>query len=153
MVSAWDVLAGKVKVSGKAAVIGGGLVGPETAEYLLGQGCQVAIVEMLDKIANGESSTVLPIIMKSFTDKKMEQYVKTRVTAITPAGVEAVNTETQEAVTIPCDWVVMAVGSKKVPFSTEGVTVPVKFAGDCSGDRTADIAAAVRSGYQAANEI
>ena len=95
----------------------------------------------------------LPIIMTDFAEHKVEQYVKSQVTAITPAGVEAVNTETQEPVAIPCNCVVMAVSSKKVPFSTEGVTVPMKFAGDCSGDKTADIAAAVRSGYQAANEI
>ena len=153
VVSAWDVLAGKVQVSGKCAVIGGGLVGTETAEFLLERGCQVAIVEMLDKIASGESSTILPIILKDFAAHSVEQFVKTQVIAITAGGVEAVNTETKEAVSIPCDWVVMAVGSKKAPFSTEGVMVPVKFVGDCSGERTASIAEAIRSGYFAANEI
>lgn len=153
VVSAWDVLAGKAEVSGRCAVIGGGLVGTETAEFLLERGCQVAIVEMLDQIAAGESSTILPIIMKDFADHGVEQFVKTKVTAIASSGVEAVNTETTEAVTIPCDWVVMAVGSRKISFSTEGVAVPVKFAGDCSGERTASIAEAIRGGYQAANEI
>lgn len=153
VVSSWDVLAGKAQPSGKCAVIGGGLVGTETAEYLLEHGCQVAIIEMLDKIAAGESTTILPIIMKDFAGHGVEQFVNTQVTAITANSVEAVNTETKEPVTIPCDWVVMAVGSKKAPFSTEGVTVPVKFVGDCSGERTASIAEAVRGGYHAANEI
>lgn len=153
VVSAWDLLAGKVQVSGKCAVIGGGLVGTETAEFLLERGCQVAVVEMLDQIAAGESATILPVIQKDFADHGVEQFVKTQVTAVTSSGVEAVNTETKQTVSIPCDWVVMAVGSKKVPFSTEGVTVPVKFVGDCSGERTANIAEAVRSGYHAANEI
>ncbi len=153
VVSAWDVLAGKSQVSGRCAVIGGGLVGVETAEFLLERGCQVAVVEMMDKIAAGESATILPVIMKNFAQHQVEQLVNTQVTAITASGVEAVNTQTRESVAIPCDWVVMAVGSKKIPFSTEGVTVPVKFAGDCSGERTAGIAEAVRSGYQAANEI
>lgn len=153
VVSAWDILAGKAKVSGKCAVIGGGLVGTETAEFLLEHGCQVAIVEMLDQIAAGESGTILPIIQKDFADHNVEQFVKTQVTAISPAGVEAVDTSTKAPVSIPCDWVVMAVGSKKVPFSTEGVTVPVKFVGDCAGERTASIAEAIRSGYAAANEI
>lgn len=153
VVSSWDVLAGKAQLSGKCAVIGGGLVGTETAEYLLERGCQVAIIEMLGKVAAGESTTILPIIMKDFESHGAEQFVNTQVTAITANSVEAVNTETKEPVTVPCDWVVMAVGSKKVPFSTEGVTVPVKFAGDCSGERTASIAEAVRGGYNAANEI
>lgn len=153
VVSAWDVLAGTVRVSGVCAVIGGGLVGTETAEYLLEQGCQVSVVEMMDKIAAGESGTILPIIMADFAKHQVGQYVKTKVTAITAEGVEAVNTETNETVRIPADYVVMAVGSKKVPFDVAGITVPVHFVGDCSGERTASIAEAVRSGYFAANEI
>lgn len=153
VVSAWDILAGKASVSGTCAVIGGGLVGTETAEYLLEQGCKVSIVEMLDKIANGESGTILPLIMADFAKHAVGQYVNTRVTAITESGVEAVDTKTGANVSIPCDYVVMAVGSKKIPFSTEGVTVPVQFVGDCSGERTASIAEAIRTAYQAANEI
>ena len=49
--------------------------------------------------------------------------------------------------------VVMAVGSRKNVLDVEGVTVPVYYAGDCSGERTASIMEAVRSGYKAANEI
>lgn len=153
VVSAWDVLAGTVQVSGKCAVIGGGLVGTETAEYLVEQGCSVSIVEMLDKIAAGESSTILPIILEDFKKHQVEQYTNTKVVEILEDRVEAVQTETQEKVEIPCDYVVMAVGSKKTAFSVEGVTVPVTFVGDCAGEKTADIAWAVRSGYQAANEI
>ncbi len=153
VVSAWDVLAGTVQVSGKCAVIGGGLVGTETAEYLVEQGCSVSIVEMLDKIAAGESSTILPIILEDFKKHQVEQYTNTKVVEILEDRVEAVQTETQEKVEIPCDYVVMAVGSKKTAFSVEGVTVPVTFVGDCAGEKTADIAWAIRSGYQAANEI
>lgn len=153
VVSAWDVLAGTVQVSGKCAVIGGGLVGTETAEYLVEQGCSVSIVEMLDKIAAGESSTILPIILEDFKKHQVEQYTNTKVVEILEDRVEAVQTETQEKVEIPCDYVVMAVGSKKTAFSVEGVMVPVTFVGDCAGEKTADIAWAVRSGYQAANEI
>ena len=153
VVSSWDVLEGKVELSGSCAVIGGGLVGTETAEYLLSKGCQVSIVEMLDKIASGESSTVLPHIQSNFKVGNVAEYVNTKVTAITEKGLEAVNTQTSEAVSIPCDHVVMAVGSVKNSFSVEGVTVPVYYAGDCSGERTADIASAIRSAYHAANAI
>ena len=47
----------------------------------------------------------------------------------------------------------MAVGSKKNEFDVEGVNVPVYYAGDCAGERTADIASAIRGGYNAANEV
>ena len=153
VVSAWDVLGGKAKVSGHCAVIGGGLVGTETAEYLLEQGCQVSIVEMMDKIASGESSTILPIILKDFEQGGVKQYVNTRVQRVQEHGVIATDTTSGEEVQIPCDYVVMAVGSRKKPFDVTGVTVPVEFVGDCSGERTADIASAIRSAYHAANRI
>ena len=125
VVSSWDVLAGKAEVSGHCAVIGGGLVGTETAEYLLEKGCTVSIIEMMDKIANGESSTILPTILADFRAHDVKQYVNTKVSAIEAGAVKA----------------------------TQGVTVPVSYVGDCSGDRTASIAEAIRGGYKAANEI
>ena len=151
VVSSWDVLAGKAEVSGHCAVIGGGLVGTETAEYLLEKGCTVSVIEMMDKIANGESSTILPTIMADFKAHDVKQYVNTKVSAIEAGAVKA--SQGEEEISIPCDMVVMAVGSKKNVFNVEGVTVPVYYAGDCSGERTASIAEAIRGGYKAANEI
>lgn len=153
VVSSWDVLAGRVEPRGRVAVIGGGLVGTECAEYLLARGCEVTIVEMLDKIATGESETILPTIMAEFERAGVTQLVNTRLVAVTEAGVEAVNTQTEEPVSVPCDWVVMAVGSKKLAFDETGIEVPLTYVGDCSGERTADIAAAIRSAYNAANQI
>ena len=151
VVSSWDVLAGKVKASGHCAVIGGGLVGTETAEYLLEQGCSVSIVEMMDKIAGGESSTILPTIMADFKAHNVQQYVNTKVSVIEEGGIKAIQGE--QEITIACDMVVMAVGSKKNVLDVEGVTVPVYYAGDCSGERTAGIMEAVRGGYNAANAV
>ena len=151
VVSSWDVLSGKAEVSGRVAVIGGGLVGTETAEFLLERGCEVSVVEMLDKIAAGESDTILPLIMADFEEKGVEQHVNTRLSAVTDEGVEAVCGD--ETVKIACDYVVMAVGSKANSFDVSGVTVPVAFVGDCSGERTADIASAIRTAYNAANSL
>ena len=153
VVSSWDVLAGKAAVSGHCAVIGGGLVGTETAEYLLEQGCSVSIIEMMDKIANGESSTILPTILADFRKHDVKQYVNTKVMAIENDGKAVRAMAGEEEIVIPCDMVVMAVGSRKNAFDADGVTVPVYYAGDCSGERTAGIAEAIRGGYHAANEI
>ncbi len=156
VVSSWDVLAGRAELSGKVAVIGGGLVGTECAEYLLERGCEVAIVEMLDKIAAGESATILPTIMAEFAEKGVEQHVRTRLVAVTDEGIEAVRKAegaSDEHLSIPCDFVVMAVGSKGNDFDVTGVNVPVSYVGDCSGERTADIASAIRTAYAAANAI
>ena len=154
VVSSWDVLAGKVELSGHVAVIGGGLVGTETTEYVVEKGCTASIIEMTDKIANGESSTILPIIMADFAKHDVKQYVNTKVKAIVNEGktIVAADAEDKE-ITIDCDMIIMAVGSKKNILDVEGVTAPITYVGDCSGERTASIAEAIRTGYKAANEI
>ena len=48
------------------AVIGGGMVGCETAEYLAARGCKVSVIEMMDKIAAGESTTILPTLLENY---------------------------------------------------------------------------------------
>ena len=126
-------------------------MGTETAEFLLERGCKVSVVEMLDKIAAGESDTILPLIMADFEENGVDQHVNTRLSAVTDEGIEAVCFE--DTVKIECDYVVMAVGSKANPFDVSAVKVPVTFVGDCSGERTADIASAIRTAYNAANSL
>ena len=152
ILSAWNVLAG-AEASGVCAVLGGGLVGTETAEYLASKGRKVIIVEMLDKIASGESATVLPLIMKDFEAHKVEQHVNTKVKEIRDNVIYAENTQDGTELTIHADTIVNALGSKKNVFDTSALTAPVTYIGDCSGERTADISAAIRSGYHAANAI
>lgn len=152
VVSSWDVLKG-AGVTGTCAVLGGGLVGTETAEYLAAQGYKTVIIEMMDKIAAGESAAVMPLITKDFEKHGVEQHVNTRVKEIRDNVIYAENTKDHTEMTIHADTIVNALGSKKNEFDVSGITVPVTYIGDCCGERTADIAAAVRSGYHAANEL
>ena len=80
--------------------------------------------------------------------------VNTKVNSISNNG-KTVNVTDAEGneVAIDCDTIIMAVGSKKNVFDVEGVNVPVYYAGDCAGEKTADIASAIRGGYNAANAI
>ena len=153
VVSAWDVLSGKKTVSGHCVVVGGGLVGTETAEYLLAQGCKVSAMKRSDRLAGGISATLVTTVLADFEKGGLTQLTKTRIEAVTAEGVRATNLLTEEEVFIPCDWVVMATGAEKNEFSTEGVSVPVFYAGDCSGEHPADIANAIRTGYRAANTL
>ena len=145
IVSSWDVLNGK-EVKGDCVIIGGGLVGAETAEYLANKGHQVTIVEMMDKIAAGESTTVLPLMMKDFENHGVKQLVNTKVDHIKDNVVYTENNE------IKAETIVNALGSKKNTFD-QTITIPHAYVGDCSGERTADIASAIRTAYKAANEI
>ncbi len=77
--------------------------------------------------------------MSDFAAHNVEQHVKTRLTAVTDEGVEAVHaTEDgpEEPVKIACDYVVMAVGSKTNgagPASAAGPALFV-FAPRCDGN-------------------
>ena len=152
VVSAWDVLAGQ-EVDGNCAVLGGGLVGTETAEFLAQKGLKVCVIEMMDQIAAGESSTVMPLITKDFAEHEVKQYVNTKVNSIVKNVIHAVNTKEDAEITIKADTIINALGSRRNVFDDSKLKVPFVYVGDCSGERTADISAAIRSGYQAGNEI
>ncbi len=151
VVSAWDVLSGKSLVFGKVAVIGGGLVGAETAEFLAEQGAKVSIVELLPEIAKGESATVMPSLKASFAKHGVQEFVNTKLMEIKSDCVLCENSQTQEAVSIPADFVVMAVGARANAFHCEGITAAVHYVGDSV--KAADISNAVRTAYDVANAI
>lgn len=156
VVSAWDVLAKKSVVFGKVAVIGGGLVGVETAEYLAGLGCEVTIVEMLDAIAKEESNTILPTLTKELDSYGVVRYTNTKLDEIHPDSVTVTTTASDippKTFDIPVNFVVMAVGARKQLPEMSDCPVPVHYVGDCGGERPSNIDHAVKSAYDAANAL
>lgn len=151
VVSAWSVLAHKETVFGKVAVIGGGLVGAETAEFLANQGAEVSIIEMAPEIAKGESSTVLPFMKADFAAHGVKEYVNCKVTEITEKEVVCENTADGGQVAIQADFVVMAVGARPETFDVSGITANIHYCGDCV--KPADISTAIRTAYDTANAI
>ena len=97
---AWKVLAGEQQVYGTVAVIGGGMVGCETAEYLAARGCKVSVIEMMDKIAAGESTTILPTLLENYKTYGVEQYPGHKVKEFRMDAVVCENKDGAE-VTIP----------------------------------------------------
>lgn len=152
VVSAWDVLSGKSVVFGRVSVLGGGLVGVETAEYLAEQGAKVTVIEMTHEIAKGESTTVLPQLKASFAAHGVRELVDCRVKRIDTENVccDRVGGEGGE-ISVPSDFVVMAVGARPRPFDADGITARVTFVGDCV--TPSDISHAVRTAYDAAVAI
>lgn len=149
---AWKVLSNEQFPAGRIVVIGGGLVGAETAEYLALRGNDVSIVEMMDTIAKEESTTIRPEMMADFEKHGVKQFTNTKVTEITATTVEA---ETAEGkVSLPCDYVVFAVGARSNAFDTaalEEKNIHVQTIGDAN--KVADINSAIESGYLAANAL
>ena len=151
---AWKVLAGKQQVYGTVAVIGGGMVGCETAEYLAARGCKVSVIEMMDKIAAGESSTILPTLLENYKTYGVEQYPSHKVKEFRMDAVVCENKDGAE-VTIPCDYIVLAMGARSNEFDAaalETASIPVYSIGDAAG-KAADISNAIRTGYDTACQL
>lgn len=151
---AWKVLAGEQQVYGTVAVIGGGMVGCETAEYLAARGCKVSVIEMMDKIAAGESVTILPTLLENYKTYGVEQYPSHKVKEFRMDAVVCENKDGAE-VTIPCDYIVLAMGARSNEFDAaalEAVGIPVYSIGDAAG-KAADISNAIRTGYDTACQL
>ena len=151
---AWKVLAGEQQVYGTVAVIGGGMVGCETAEYLAARGCKVSVIEMMDKIAAGESTTILPTLLENYKTYGVEQYPSHKVKEFRMDAVVCENKDGAE-VTIPCDYIVLAMGARSNEFdaaSLEAASIPVYSIGDAAG-KAADISNAIRTGYDTACQL
>lgn len=151
---AWKVLAGEQQVYGTVAVIGGGMVGCETAEYLAARGCKVSVIEMMDKIAAGESSTILPTLLENYKTYGVEQYPSHKVKEFHMDAVVCENKDGAE-VTIPCDYIVLAMGARSNEFDAaalEAASIPVYSIGDAAG-KAADISNAIRTGYDTACQL
>ena len=151
---AWKVLAGEQQVYGTVAVIGGGMVGCETAEYLAARGCKVSVIEMMDKIAAGESTTILPTLLENYKTYGVEQYPSHKVKEFRMDAVVCENKDGAE-VTIPCDYIVLAMGARSNEFDAaalEAAGIPVCSIGDAAG-KAADISNAIRTGYDTACQL
>ena len=157
VVNSWDVLANKEIVFGNIVVCGGGLVGVETAEYLAAKGNKVTIVEMIDKIAAEESSTILPTLTKNLKEDGVTIRTLNKITSIDEKGVHVsvLDAENKEIGTdvIPCDFVVNALASAKNTIDLDGVDANILYVGDCAGDRPSNIDHAIKTAYDAANSI
>lgn len=151
---AWKVLAGEQQVYGTVAVIGGGMVGCETAEYLAARGCKVSVIEMMDKIAAGESTTILPTLLENYKTYGVEQYPSHKVKEFRMDAVVCENKDGAE-VTIHCDYIVLAMGARSNEFDAaalEAASIPVYSIGDAAG-KAADISNAIRTGYDTACQL
>ena len=150
----WKILNGEQQVFGKIAVIGGGMVGCEVAELLcLQEGNKVSIIEMDNSIAKGESNTILPTLMENFKTNNVEIYTNHKVNKIDKEYIICENNNNE--IKIPCDYVVMAVGARPNSFDVDKLlenNIKVVKIGDCK-DKAADIENAIKTAYDAANEI
>lgn len=151
VVTAWQALAGS-SVGEAVVVIGGGLVGAETAELLAEQGKSVTIVEMLGELAIGmPDNDRLPLLISL---EKLGVRILTRTKALKIADGKLLVGHLGEEKELTADTIVLATGLKcndEIARKLKDKVPELFVAGDCSDPGR--ILEAMRAGFEVACKI
>lgn len=148
IVGALDVING-AQVGQNVVVVGGGLIGTETAVELAEKGHRVTIVEMLDNIMNGCAITDILAYWDMLGKNQVAVLTQNRLMEVTQEGA-VVSDSRGRSQTIPCDSVVMAIGLRPDHTLYEQLAdsgMPVEEIGDC--EHVGKILDAMHEGYKA----
>ncbi|MCH5170623.1 MAG: FAD-dependent oxidoreductase [Oscillospiraceae bacterium] len=108
-----DILNGKADIKEKSvAVIGSGMTGLETAEYLNENGCKTTVVEMADTVAPGTWMQHIDDVMPRLREKQTEFLTGEKLSEIYSDKIVTENVKTKVKSEIFVDAVVLALGSK-----------------------------------------
>ncbi|WP_417876929.1 FAD-dependent oxidoreductase [Vibrio sp.] len=118
VLTANDILQGSAQAGKRVVVIGGGLVGSETAAHLANHGHDVSIIEMNSDIFVGTPSATKHYLMKDLQHHNVAILTNTQVKEIHSDAV-VVDNNGQLQTLAAIDNVVMAIGSRPVSFSVE----------------------------------
>lgn len=108
--TASDILSEKVILTGKTVVVvGAGMTGLETAEYLASQGNHVSVYDLLPEVAAGEHFQNIIDVERRLTD--VGQFTEHKLLEITPASCVFQQADGSQ-VTVSCDAVVLSMGMR-----------------------------------------
>jgi len=110
IVTANDVLAGVASAGERIIVVGGGMVGAETAEFLAERGKKVTILEMLGRIGVDMPPMVIMLLYRRLKELGVIMITNAKVEEIT--GNSVVYEKDGKKQTIEADSVVLAMRSK-----------------------------------------
>ncbi len=131
--TAEDVLLNRVHPSGRAAVIGSGMTGLETAEMLALAGCELTLVEMLPSLGPGMYPSVVEDVMGRINPHNPRILTGHRLMRITPEGVDLTRLADGSPLFVPADWTVLSLGvrpRKSVADAFRAVFPKVQVIGD-----------------------
>lgn len=154
VVTAMEVLGGSLQVDGNLAVIGGGLVGGETANFLITHRNRVTIIEMQPEIVAEEPANMKYFLLKSFKEHEVDVHVSTAVKSINEDHTITVKAGDSEKVLGPFDAVVIAAGlqaNTELQHVLEDIVPEVVYVGGAL--EPGDGMKAIEQGYIAALSI
>ncbi len=148
VVMAEDILAGKQRSGDLAVIIGGGLVGVETAFYLGSRGVKVTILEKLDAVAREAGATYAGHIADMLSKEAIAVRTGTDIEEVVPEGVR-----TKDGF-YKADTVIVAAGYAPrtgLRDALEKAFGRVSVIGDARG--AANVLRAVHDGFLCASEL
>lgn len=148
VVIAEEVLSGKAKVGKRVVVIGGELVGCETAEYLAEQGKQVIITRRGPGMATKIGIELGAMQLQRLAALKVRMLPGVKYVRITEKGLLVVNPEGKEEL-LEADTIVLAAGAipnDSLSSRLRGKVSEIHVAGDCVQPR--GIMEAVGEGFK-----
>lgn len=110
-VTAWEVLSGKQSVKGKAVIVGGGVVGLETADFLSEKGVGVSVVEMLDDVGLDEEPITRNVLLSRLKQKGVHILTRKKMERVADKAVMVRNRDNDALEPIEYDYVVLALGA------------------------------------------
>lgn len=150
-----DVLNGTADIKNSTvAVIGSGMTGLETAEYLCEKGNKVTVVEMADEIAPGTWMQHRDDILPRLNAFDVKFYTSYKLTAIHDDGIHIESTKSKEIKGVEADFIVLALGSasdKSIYDKLLTRTKRVFLIGDCN--KVGRIANATASAFEAVKKV
>lgn len=147
--NAHDILLGKREAGNNVVVVGGGLVGAETADMLGGQCSQVSIIEMLPQIMKDGEPSPAKYMKERFRANGVKIYTSTKLTEV---GDHCVIAEREgESFTIEnVDTVIIAVGvrsNRSLLDHVEDLSCKIMKVGDANGVKNGYLG--IREGFEA----
>ena len=132
VVTALEVLDGSASVQGDVIIVGGGMIGIETAEFLADQGRKVTVIEMLKAVAADVGPTSRWGLV-SRVRKKVDIFTRTRVVEVGEDGVVVLDQDNNKR-EISGDTVVIATGlagRKELAATLDQTGIPYFMVGSC----------------------
>ena len=150
-----EVLTGKAGLKDKKIlIVGAGVTGLETAEYLCHEGNTVVLADMLEKVAPNANHTNVADVCGRLKKYGAQFMMAHALKEIRETGVVLERLSDKEAVTVDADAVVLSLGFRPDNGLVEELKakgIPAQAIGNAIKDGT--IAPATRSGYEAARAL
>lgn len=153
VISAWDVLSRKKEAGRRAVIIGGGQVGLETAHFLLEEGKEITVLEMLKRVGQDMSPRTRRMVLEALVQNGAEILTEAKALSVENGDVVFNRAGVVDRIK-GVDSIVVAVGTApqevgNLDLGRSGV--PIRWIGDVSVPRK--LFDAIHEGYNVAIEI